>query len=153
MFNLIRYMKKFLLLLVVAVVALFVSDYTAYARSVSIPLSQIHTDAAMRQYKRASAPNQRESVNEFIRQADELFGKEMTVDELEVLRVQVEFIDFYIENYRWSFWGLRKNYMLYERMSRELLYKKIVAKICDLRGGVMIYTETGEYVDFGQELK
>ena len=138
-------MKRFLLLSVVVFITLFVSDFAAYARSVSIPLSQIHTDAAMRQYKRASASNQRESVNEFIRQADELFGKEMTGDELEVLRVQVEFIDFYIENYRWSLWGLRKNYMLYERMSRDLLYKKIVSKICDLRCGVMIYTETGKY--------
>ena len=134
-------MKK---IIIVALVAIFsfgsVFEAAACMKHVAIPFSLIHTDGALKQFRKASAANQREVINEEYRQ-------DKTIDDLEALRVQVDFINVYVDKYRWAFMGMRKHYMLSERMRTDMLYKKIVAKICELRGGVMIFTETGEYLD------
>lgn len=141
-------MKK---IIIVALVAIFsfgsVFEAAACMKHVAIPFSLIHTDGALKQFRKASAANQREVINEFIRQAEEEYRQDKTIDDLEALRVQVDFINVYVDKYRWAFMGMRKHYMLSERMRTDMLYKKIVAKICELRGGVMIFTETGEYLD------
>lgn len=147
-------MNRFLLIAVVVCLTMMTAeDCAACRKQVVIPLSQIHTDAAFRQFKKASAPNQREVIDELVGQVEEQYDVCHSVDEFETLRVQVEYINRYIDGYRWSFFGLRKNYMLSEKMQTELLHQKIVAKVCELRGGVMVFTEAGEYHDFGQKVK
>lgn len=141
-------MKKILLSLVVMLMAgTVMSSCTAQGwgrKDVTIPLELIHTDAAFKQYKKASKMNQAEILNELLRQANDAYKKCETIDEIRDLRENVVLIDRYIRSGKQGFMTATKEY--------NILYNKINKTIKDYEGGTTVYHETGGYYDFGQEL-
>lgn len=141
-------MKKVLLslvvLLMVGCVASTCSAQGWGRKDVTIPLELIHTDAAFKQFKKASKMNQAEILNEFLRQANEAYKKCETIDEIRDLRENVVLIDRYLLSGKQGFMSARKDY--------NILYNKINKTIREYEGGTTVYHETGGYYDFGQEL-
>lgn len=113
-------------------------------KDVIIPLEMIHTDAALKQFKKANRMNQAEILNEFLRQANEAYKECETIDEIRDLRENVVLIDRYLTSGRQSFMTAQKEF--------NLLYNKINKTIREYEGGTTLYHETGGYRDFGQEL-
>lgn len=113
-------------------------------KDVLIPLDQIHTDAAIKQFKKATKMNQMEIINEFLRQANDQYKECKTIDDVRDLRENVRLIDRYIASGKQSFMSAQKEY--------NLLYNKITKTIREYEGGTTVYNETGGFYDFGQEL-
>ena len=139
-------MKKILF----ALIAIFFA-YTAMTscaaqnrKDVTLPLDLIHTDAAFKQFKKANKMNQLEIINEFIRQANAEYKACETIEDLRVLRERVTLIKRYLVSGKQGFMSATMDY--------NLLYNKINKSIRDYEDGTTIYTETGGYYDFGQEM-
>lgn len=141
-------MKKFLVSLVTVFFIIAGMDSCA-AQSLSrkdviIPLDMIHTDAAFKQFKKATKMNQAEILNEFLRQANTEYKECETIEEIRDLRENVVLINRYIASGKQSFMSAQKEY--------NILFNKINKTIREYEGGTTIYNETGGYYDFGQEL-
>ena len=81
-------MKKVLLLFVAVLFAGFSScSAQSWTRNdVLIPLNMVHTDAAFKQFKKASKMNQAEIVSELLSQANRAYVDCETIDEIRELR-------------------------------------------------------------------
>lgn len=139
-------MKKILF----ALIAIFFA-YTAMTscaaqgrKDVTLPLDLIHTDAAFKQFKKANKMNQLEIITEFIRQANAEYKACETIEDLRVLRERVVLINRYLVSGKQSFMSAQMDY--------NILYNKINKSIREYEGGTTIYSETGGYYDFGQEM-
>lgn len=113
-------------------------------KDVTLPLDLIHTDAAFKQFKKANKMNQLEIINEFIRQANAEYKACETIEDLRVLRERVVLINRYLVSGKQSFMSAQMDY--------NILYNKINKSIREYEGGTTIYSETGGYYDFGQEM-
>lgn len=140
-------MKK-LFLIVMLTVAFVCANGCAVAQTwrkdVSITLQEIHTDAAFKQFKKASKQNQLEILTELLRQANKSYTNCKTINEIYDLRESVVLIERYLASGKQSFMSIQKDY--------NLLYNRINKTIRVHEGGTTIYHETGGYRDFGQEL-
>lgn len=136
-------MKKVLLLLATAVVAVSCAVGYAGGTATAIPLNLIHTDGAFRQFKWASKVTQTEIINEFLRQANASYKKCTDIEEVRELRENVVLIDRYIKSAKrgWNthFLAAQKDY--------NLLFNKINKTIREYEGGTTVYNETGGYYD------
>lgn len=141
-------MKKILLMLMTA--AFIISGMSSCAaqnfgrKDVTIPLDLIHTDAALKQFKKATKMNQMEIINEFIRQANEQYKECDTIEEVRDLRENVVLIKRYVASGKQSFMSAMKDY--------NILYNKIAKTIREYEGATYIVNDDGGYYDFGQEL-
>ena len=111
---------------------------------VAATLDQIHTDAAIKQFKKANKMNQAEILNEFLRQANAEYKKCETIEEIRDLRENVVLINRYLASGKQSFMSAQKDY--------NILYNKINKTIRDYEGGTTVYNEAGGFYDFGQEV-
>lgn len=139
-------MKKILLLIAVALITgISFTACSAQGRNdVLIPLDMIHTDAALKQFKKASKMNQGEIINEFLRQANAQYLECETIDEIRDLRENVVLINRYLVSGKQSFMSAQKEY--------NIIFNKINKTIREYEKGTTLYLETGGYYDFGQEL-
>ena len=136
-------MKKFLAVVVLAIA--FVFSASAQSRNdVTLTLQQIHTDAAFKQFKKASKMNQLEIISEFIRQANEQYKECETIEEIRDLRENVALINRYLVSGKQSFMSAQKDY--------NILYNKINKTIREYEGAQYVVPDTGGFYDFGQEL-
>ena len=139
-------MKKLLLLLTaVLLTASFMPTSAQMGRNdVLIPLDMIHTDAAFKQFKKATKMNQSEIINEFLRQANQQYVECETIDEIRDLRENVLLINRYLVSGKQGFMSAQKEY--------NILFNKINKTIREYEKGTTLYLETGSYDDFGQDL-
>jgi hypothetical protein len=137
-------MKKILLFIVTVMVTVSCAAQGFGRKDVIISLDQIHTDGAIKQFKKATKMNQLEIINEFIRQANAQYKACETIEEIRDLRENVVLIDRYIRSAKQSFMSAQKYY--------NILYNKINKTIREYEGGTTVYNETGGFYDFGQEL-
>lgn len=137
-------MKKFLCILVTVMCVVSCAAQGFGRKDVIISLDQIHTDAAFKQFKKATKMNQAEILNEFLRQANAQYKQCDTIDEVRDLRENVVLIQRYLVSGKQSFMSAQKDY--------NILFNKINKTIREYEGGTTIYNETGGYYDFGQEL-
>lgn len=137
-------MKKYLLIFMAAFTLMSCAAQGFGRKDVSIPLELIHTDAAIKQYKKATKMNQMEIINEFIRQANAKYKACKTIDEVRDLRENVVLIKRYIISGKQSFMSAQKDY--------NILYNKINKTIKEYEGGTTLYHEDEGFYDFGQEL-
>lgn len=137
-------MKKYLLIFMAAFTLMSCAAQGFGRKDVLIPLEQIHTDAALKQYKKATKMNQMEIINEFLRQANAKYKACKTIDEVRDLRENVKIINRYIVSGKQSFMSAQKDY--------NILYNKINKTIKEYEGGTTLYHEEGGFYDFGQEL-
>lgn len=137
-------MKKILFILMTMCIVMSCAAQGFARKDVTIPLDLIHTDAAFKQFKKASKMNQAEILNEFLRQANAEYKKCETIDEVRNLRENVVLINRYLVSGKQSFMSAQKEY--------NILFNKINKTIREYEGGTTIYNETGGYYDFGQEL-
>lgn len=114
-------------------------------KDVTLPLDLIHTDAAFKQFKKANKMNQLEIITEFIRQANAEYKACETIEDLRVLRERVVLINRYLVSGKQAFMSAQMDY--------NLLYNKINKSIREYEGGTTVYSETGGYYDFGQEVE
>jgi hypothetical protein len=141
-------MKKILLMLMTA--AFIISGMSSCAaqafgrKDVTLPLNLIHTDAAFKQFKKASKMNQLEIISEFIRQANEQYKECETIEEIRDLRENVALINRYLVSGKQSFMSAQKDY--------NILYNKINKTIREYEGAQYVVPDTGGFYDFGQEL-
>lgn len=141
-------MKKFLISLMT--VMFILSGMTSCAaqgfgrKDVTLPLNLIHTDAAFKQFKKATKMNQLEIINEFIRQANDQYKECETIEEIRDLRENVALINRYLVSGRQSFMSAQKDY--------NILYNKINKTIREYEGAQYVVPDTGGFYDFGQEL-
>lgn len=110
--------------------------------SVIIPFDLIDTDAALKQFKRASKINQLEIINNFLREANAQYKACDDIDEIRELRENVALINRYIVSGKQSFMSVQKEY--------NILYNKINKSIREYEGGSTVYSETGGFYDFEQ---
>lgn len=139
-------MKKILLFLV-AVLFSGISACSAQSwnrNDVLIPLDMIHTDAAFKQFKKASKMNQAEILNELLRQANKSYVECETIEEIRDLRENVVLINRYLVSGKQAFMSAQKEY--------NILFNKINKTIREYEKGTTLYLETSGYYDFGQEL-
>ncbi|MBQ8170166.1 MAG: hypothetical protein IJZ98_05440 [Bacteroidales bacterium] len=113
-------------------------------KDVTIPLDLIHTDAAFKQFKKATKMNQLEIINELVRQANAEYKACETIDDLRVLRERVVLINRYLVSGKQGFMSAQMDY--------NLLYNKINKSIREYEGGTTVYSETSGYYDFGQDV-
>ncbi len=139
-------MKKVLLLFVTVLFAGFSScSAQSWTRNdVLIPLNMVHTDAAFKQFKKASKMNQAEIVSELLSQANKAYVDCETIDEIRELRENVILIKRYLSSGKQAFMSSQKEY--------NILYNKINKTIREYEKGTTLYLETGSYDDFGQDL-
>ena len=137
-------MKKIFLLCMTALMLVSCAAQGWGRKDVIIPLDQIHTDAAIKQFKKATKMNQMEIINEFLRQANDQYKNCKTIEEVRDLRENVRLIDRYIASGKQGFLSAQKEY--------NLLFNKITKTIKTYEGGQTVYNETGGFYDFGQEL-
>ena len=138
-------MKKFFWFLILAVLFSSCSSTYYYSRKdVLIPFSQISTDAAFKQFKKADKMNQSEILNNFIREANAEYKRVDDIDGVRNLRENVVLIQRYLASGRQSFMPIQKDY--------NILYNKINKTIREYEGCTTVYREEGVYYDFGQEL-
>ena len=139
-------MKKILLLLTaVLLTASFMPTSAQMGRNdVLIPLDMIHTDAAFKQFKKATKMNQSEIINEFLRQANQQYVECETIEEIRDLRENVLLINRYLVSGKQGFMSAQKEY--------NILFNKINKTIREYEKGTTLYLETGGYHDFGQDL-
>jgi hypothetical protein len=104
----------------------------------------IHTDAAFKQFKKASKMNQAEILNELLRQANKSYVECETIEEIRDLRENVVLINRYLISGKQAFMSAQKEY--------NILFNKINKTIREYEKGTTLYLETGGYYDFGQEL-
>ena len=138
---------KMVLLLFVAVLFAGFSSCSAQSwtrNDVLIPLNMVHTDAAFKQFKKASKMNQAEIVSELLSQANKAYVACETIDEIRELRENVILIKRYLSSGKQSFMSSQKEY--------NILYNKINKTIREYEKGTTLYLETGSYDDFGQDL-
>ena len=142
-------MKKIIFLLATVLLTVSVMPESFAQRfgrkDVLIPLDMIHTDAALKQFKKANKMNQAEILNEFLRQANKQYKECETIDQIRDLRENVVLVNRYLVSGKQSFMTAQKEY--------NILYNKINKTIKEYEGGTTIYHEEGGYHDFGQELK
>ena len=140
-------MKRFLLFVITVAIVVSSCSTLSFAqrrKDVLIPLEMIHTDAAFKQFKKASKMNQSEILNEFLRQANATYKDCETIDEIRDLRENVALIKRYLASGKQGFMTAQKEF--------NILYNKINKTIREYEGGTTVYNETGGYYDFGQEL-
>lgn len=137
-------MKKILFILVSILFVVSCGAQGWLRKDVIISLDQIHTDAAFKQFKKATKMNQAEILNEFLRQANTEYKECDTIDQIRDLRENVVLIQRYLASGKQSFMSAQKEY--------NILSNKINKTIREYEGGTTIYNETGGYYDFGQEL-
>ncbi|MBO5419873.1 MAG: hypothetical protein J6A22_07285 [Bacteroidales bacterium] len=137
-------MKKILFILVSILFVVSCGAQGWLRKDVIISLDQIHTDAAFKQFKKATKMNQAEILNEFLRQANTEYKECDTIDQIRDLRENVVLIQRYLASGKQSFMSAQKEY--------NILFNKINKTIREYEGGTTIYNETGGYYDFGQEL-
>ena len=114
-------------------------------KDVFIPLDLIHTDAAFKQFKRASRMNQYEILSDFIRQGNERYLLCENMNDLKVLREHVSHIDKYMKSARQSYVSLQ--------MEHKLLWHKIAKSREPYVGEIPVGIDVlSEYSDFGQDL-
>lgn len=127
-----------------ATVALILSANDSAAQmtgtSIIIPFDLIDTDAALKQFKRASKMNQLEIINNFLQEANAQYKACKDIDEIRELRENVALINRYIASGKQSFMSVQKEY--------NILYNKINKSIREYEGGSTVYSETGGFYDF-----
>ncbi len=142
-------MKKFYFVMILAISFIATTSFSACAqlwrKDVSITLQEIHTDAAIKQFKKASKQNQLEILTELMRQANQEYKNCKTINEIYDLRESVVLIERYLASGKQSFMPIQKEF--------NILYNRINKTIREHEGGTTIYNEVGGYRDFGQELK
>ena len=140
-------MKKILSVVVLAIAFIALAtpcSAQTWRKDVSLTLQEIHTDAAIKQYKKASKQNQLEILTELLKQANKAYKNCKNIDEVYELRESVVLIERYLASGKQSFMSIQKDY--------NILYNKINKTIRVHEGGTTVYHETGGYRDFGQEL-
>ena len=142
-------MKKILSVVIFAMTLVASVNFTAcaqiyYRKDVSLTLQEIHTDAAFKQFKKASKQNQLEILTELMRQANKEYTNCKTINEVYDLRESVVLIKRYLVSGKQGFMSVQKDY--------NSLYNRINKTIRNHEGGTTIYHETSGYADFGQDL-
>lgn len=141
-------MRKLSFVIILALAFVAITNFTACAqlwrKDVSITLQEIHTDAAIKQFKKASKQNQLEILTELMRQANQAYKESKTINEIYDLRESVVLIERYLASGKQSFMPIQKDF--------NMLYNRITKTIREYEGGTTIYNEVGGYRDFGQEL-
>lgn len=137
-------MKKYLLILMTALFTISCAAQGFGRKDVAIPLNLIHTDASIKQFKKATKMNQLEIITEFIRQANDEYKKCETIEEIRDLRENVALIKRYLVSGKQSFMSAQKEY--------NILFNKINKTIREYEGAQYVVPDTGGFYDFGQEL-
>ncbi len=142
-------MKKIITLLVAAVVSVAtVSEANAavFGRNdVKINLNEITTDAAMKQFKKASKTNQSEIMTELMKQANEAYLDCETIEEVYEVRELLTIIRRYMASGKQSFMSVQ--------YSINTLSSKIQKTIADYEGSTLIRIDESGYHDFGQDVQ
>ena len=141
-------MKKIIFLLATVLLTVSVMPESFAQRfgrkDVLIPLDMIHTDAALKQFKKANKMNQAEILNELLRQANKSYVECETIEEIRDLRENVVLINRYLVSGKQAFMSAQKEY--------NILFNKINKTIREYEKGTTLYLETSGYYDFGQDL-
>ncbi len=140
-------MKKIITILIALVVMSATFSACGIARKdVMINLTELRTDAAMKQFKKAKKQNQLEILTELVRQANLAYEKAETIEDMYELRDQLTAIHRYVVSAKQSFMSVQSDL--------NSLTSRVNRTIREFEGGTTVYHrgDTPGLYDFGQEL-
>ena len=143
-------MKKFVISLVLLLATVFAFESYASGwggrKDVFISYDQLGTDAAYKQFRKASRANQSEILINLVDQCETEYSKCESVDDLYAVKDNLDIITFWINRADQKFIAITKRI--------RALHRKIDSTIAEVTGQTIIQVQGGNtgYSGYGQEM-